>query len=131
MIQAKLKQVIAEAPDDEKEAYQILLEESMNIAKAKDLDVLLAQLKGDTTDELLLAIENAEENRFEEEEDDGMPQIAELTPILETEPTTEESKSIIHQNDDTTAGTSMLKNEASVTADSFLTPAGPDGSTTT
>ena len=34
------------------------MEESMNIATAKDLDVLLAQLKGDETDELLQAIEN-------------------------------------------------------------------------
>ena len=58
MIQARLKQVIAEAPEDEKEAYQKLMEETMNIAKAKDLDVLLAQLKGDQSDELLQAIEN-------------------------------------------------------------------------
>ena len=58
MIQARLKQVIAEAPEDEKEAYQKLLEETSNIAKAKDLDVLLAQLKGDQSDELLQAIEN-------------------------------------------------------------------------
>ena len=59
MIQARLKQVIAEAPEDEKEAYQKLMEETMSIATAKDLDVLLAQLKGDQTDELLQAIENA------------------------------------------------------------------------
>lgn len=42
MIQARLKQVIAEAPEDEKEAYQKLMEETMSIATAKDLDVLLA-----------------------------------------------------------------------------------------
>ena len=66
MIQAKLKQVIAEAPEEEKEAYQILMEEAMNIAKAKDLDVLLAQLKGDSTDELLQAVEDAEKEGEEE-----------------------------------------------------------------
>ena len=42
MIQARLKQVIAEAPEDEKEAYKKLMEETMSIATAKDLDVLLA-----------------------------------------------------------------------------------------
>ena len=45
--------MIAEAPEEEKEAYHILVDEAMNIAKAKDLDVLLATLKGDATDELL------------------------------------------------------------------------------
>jgi len=42
MIQAKLKQVIAEAPEDQKEAYQTFVDEAMNIATAKDLDFLLA-----------------------------------------------------------------------------------------
>ena len=37
----------------------------MSIAKAKDLDVLLAQLKGDSTDELLQAVENVEEEKNE------------------------------------------------------------------
>ena len=70
MIQARLKQVIAEAPEDEKEAYQKLMEETMSIATAKDLDVLLAQLKGDQTDELLQAIENASQEDKQEAEDD-------------------------------------------------------------
>ena len=42
MIQAKLKQVIAEAPDDVQEAYQKFIDEAMHIATAKDLDFLLA-----------------------------------------------------------------------------------------
>ena len=61
--------MIAEAPEEEKEAYQILVDEAMNIAKAKDLDVLLATLKGDATDELLQAIEKSEEMKVEETAD--------------------------------------------------------------
>ena len=64
------------------------MEEAMNIAKAKDLDVLLAQLKGDSTDELLQAVEDAEK----EGEEEAQP---ELPPIQEAELGTEESKSII------------------------------------
>ena len=41
----------------------------MNIAKAKDLDMLLAQLKGDQSDELLQAIENASQEEKDEEEE--------------------------------------------------------------
>ena len=59
MIQAKLKQVIAEAPEDMKEAYETFVEEAMHIATAKDLDFLLAQLKGDKNDLLLQAVEEA------------------------------------------------------------------------
>ena len=59
MIQAKLKQVIAEAPDDVQEAYQKFIDEAMHIATAKDLDFLLAQLKGDKSDLLLQAVEEA------------------------------------------------------------------------
>ena len=59
MIQAKLKQVIAEAPEDERQAYQQFVEQAMNIATAKDLDFLLAQLKGDKSDALLQAVEDA------------------------------------------------------------------------
>ena len=62
----------------------------MTIAKAKDLDVLLATLKGDASDELLQAIENpdqAEEVKVEE--------VPELKPIREADAEIEESKSII------------------------------------
>lgn len=45
----------------------------MNIAKAKDLDVLLAQLKGDQADELLQAIENASQE--DKDEEDGEPKV--------------------------------------------------------
>ena len=61
MIQAKLKQVIAEAPDDVQEAYQKFIDEAMHIATAKDLDFLLAQLKGDKSDLLLQAVEEAQQ----------------------------------------------------------------------
>ena len=59
MIQAKLKQVIAEAPEDVQEAYQKFVDEAMHIATAKDLDFLLASLKGDKSDLLLQAVEEA------------------------------------------------------------------------
>ena len=60
MIQAKLKQVIAEAPEDVQEAYQKFVDEAMQIATAKDLDFLLATLKGDKSDLLLQAVEEAQ-----------------------------------------------------------------------
>lgn len=47
LIQAKLKQTIAEAPEDEREAYKKFVEEAMAIATVTDLDFLLAKLKGD------------------------------------------------------------------------------------
>jgi hypothetical protein len=42
-------------------AYDEFVKRSMQIATAKDLDVLLAQLKGDSTDLLLKAVEEQEE----------------------------------------------------------------------
>ena len=56
-----MKQVIAEAPDDVQEAYQKFIDEAMHIATAKDLDFLLAQLKGDKSDLLLQAVEEAQQ----------------------------------------------------------------------
>ena len=61
--------MIAEAPEEEKQAYQMLCDECMNIAKAKDLDVLLAQLKGDQSDELLQAIEDVENVKEEDKKE--------------------------------------------------------------
>ena len=69
MIQAKLKQIIAEAPEDERQAYEKFVEEAMQIATAKDLDILLAQLKGDTSDALLQAM--AEQSESPQKEPDS------------------------------------------------------------
>ena len=49
--------MIAEAPEDVQEAYAKFVEEAMHIATAKDLDFLLASLKGDKSDLLLQAVE--------------------------------------------------------------------------
>ena len=58
------------------------MEESMNIATAKDLDILLAQLKGDQTDELLQAIENdGEEEKEKVVQIDTTNGESELQPI--------------------------------------------------
>jgi hypothetical protein len=48
-----LKQTIAEAPEETQQAYEALLLETQEIATQRDLDVLLAKLKGDKQDELL------------------------------------------------------------------------------
>ena len=52
--------MIAEAPEDVQEAYQKFVDEAMHIATAKDLDFLLASLKGDKSDLLLQAVEEAQ-----------------------------------------------------------------------
>lgn len=44
-----------------KRAYDEFVKRSMQIATAKDLDVLLAQLKGDSSDLLLKAVEEPDE----------------------------------------------------------------------
>jgi hypothetical protein len=49
--------MLAEGTDDIKQTYEALISKTMQIASAKDLDFLLAQLKGDSSDLLLKAVE--------------------------------------------------------------------------
>jgi len=70
--------VIAEAPEDEREAYEKFVEQAMHIATAKDLDILLAQLKGDKSDALLQAMAEGQEGDASEpvEESKGEAPVA-------------------------------------------------------
>lgn len=51
-----MKQTIAENQDSKN--YQFLADQAMEIAAAKDLDVLMARLKGDKADTMLQALED-------------------------------------------------------------------------
>ncbi len=55
LIQAKLKQTVAEAEMSENSG-DFIKEQAMKIASSKDLDVLLAELKGDKTDALIVSL---------------------------------------------------------------------------
>lgn len=55
LIQAKLKQTIAEAEMDENASIKIR-EQALRIAQSKDLDLLLAELRGDKSDAMLVSI---------------------------------------------------------------------------
>jgi hypothetical protein len=54
--------MLAEATDDIKQTYSQFVTKTMQIASAKDLDFLLAQLRGDTSDLLLKAVETVMED---------------------------------------------------------------------
>ena len=96
MIQAKLKQVIAEAPEDVQEAYKGFVEEAMHIATAKDLDVLLASLKGDKSDLLLQAVEQVTDevaSQAAAQQEQALPEESKASEVQE-ELKAEEPKSI-------------------------------------
>jgi hypothetical protein len=62
MIQAKLIQMIKNAPADVAEAYKGFLEESRGIGTVQDLDYLYVKLKGTSAEELIKEVEEEEKN---------------------------------------------------------------------
>ena len=77
MIQAKLIQMIKNAPADVAEAYKGFLEESRSIGSVQDLDYLYVKLKGTSAEELIKEVE-------EEEKNDTMAQETDLEVPLVT-----------------------------------------------
>ena len=71
MIQAKLIQMIKNAPADVAEAYKGFLEESRSVGTVEDLDYLYVKLKGVSAEDLIKEFE-------EEEKSDTMPHHSEL-----------------------------------------------------
>jgi hypothetical protein len=53
MIQAKLIQMIKNAPADVTEAYKAFLEESRSIGTVQDLDYLYVKLRGTSAEDLI------------------------------------------------------------------------------
>lgn len=82
LIQAKLKTMVKDAPADVQEAYKKFKEGAHEISSAKDLDYLLAKLKGNGSD-LLKAIE---ESKIDGDNDGGAEEIndqEEQQPVVE------------------------------------------------
>jgi hypothetical protein len=77
MIQAKLIQMIKNAPADVAEAYKGFLEESRSIGTVQDLDYLYVKLKGTSAEDLIKEVE-------EEEKNDTLPPLSEMEAPLAT-----------------------------------------------
>jgi hypothetical protein len=77
MIQAKLIQMIKNAPADVAEAYKGFLEESRSIGTVQDLDYLYVKLKGTSAEDLIREVE-------EEEKNDTLPPLSEMEAPLAT-----------------------------------------------
>jgi hypothetical protein len=77
MIQAKLIQMIKNAPADVAEAYKAFLEESQSIGTVQDLDYLYVKLRGTSAEDLIKEVE-------EEEKSDILPEQSELEVPLAT-----------------------------------------------
>lgn len=77
VIQAKLIQMIKNAPADVAEAYKGFLEESRSIGTVQDLDYLYVKLKGTSAEDLIKEVE-------EEEKNDTLPQQSELEVTIVT-----------------------------------------------
>jgi hypothetical protein len=78
MIQAKLIQMIKNAPADVAEAYKGFLEESRSIGTVQDLDYLYVKLRGTSAEDLIKEVE-------EEEKSDTLPEQSELEVPLATQ----------------------------------------------
>ena len=78
MIQAKLIQMIKNAPADVAEAYKAFLEESRSIGTVQDLDYLYVKLRGTSAEDLIKEVE-------EEEKSDILPEQSELEVPLSTQ----------------------------------------------
>lgn len=62
MIQAKLIQMIKNAPADVAEAYKAFLEESRSIGTVQDLDYLYVKLRGKSAEDLIKEVDEEEKN---------------------------------------------------------------------